>query len=158
MVFRTQFTDAANQILDESQKIVNKFNHPQWDREHILIALLDQQQGVAADILREIGADVPRIRDRVRQTLSGLPTLAGCNGAQTCQPLRVSRLLYEADVESKRLQDDYISPEHLLIALTSDPQDPVTHLLAEFGVTKDAVYQGLQKVRGDRRVAAPYSN
>ncbi len=158
MAFRNKFTNAAKQILAESQQTANKFNHSQQDREHILITLLDQQQGVAADILREIGADVSHIRDRARQTLDSLPILAGGNGTQMRQTLRVSRLLYEADVESKRLQDAYTGTEHLLIALTSDTRDPAVRLLAEFGVTKDAVYQALQKVRGDRRVTDPYSN
>ncbi len=150
-----EFTDAARQTLVESQQAVKRYNHSQWDAEHLLITLLDQQEGVIADILREIGADIPRIRDRARQTLDALPTLSGGNAAQIYQTPRLSRLLYAAKAESERLQDDYISAEHLLIALTSDPQDAAARLLADFGVTQEAVYQALQKVRGGHRVTDP---
>ena len=150
-----EFTDAARQTLVESQQAVKRFNHSQWDAEHVLITLLEQQEGVIADLLTEIGADVPRIRDRARQTLDALPTLSGGNAVPIYQTPRLSRLLYAAKAESERLQDDYISIEHLLIALTSDTQDPAARLLADFGVTQEAVYQALQKVRGDRRVTDP---
>ena len=150
-----EFTDAARQTLVESQQAVKRFNHSQWDAEHVLITLLEQQEGVIADLLTEIGADVPRIRDRARQTLDGLPTLSGGSAAPIYQTPRLSRLLYAAKAESERLQDDYISAEHLLIALTSDTQDPAARLLADLGVTQEAVYQALQKVRGDRRVTDP---
>ena len=150
-----EFTDAARQTLVESQQAVKRFNHSQWDAEHVLITLLEQQEGVIADLLTEIGADVPRIRDRTRQTLDSLPTLSGGSAAPIYQTPRLSRLLYAAKAESERLQDDYISAEHLLIALTSDTQDPAARLLADFGVTQEAVYQALQKVRGDRRVTDP---
>ena len=150
-----EFTDAARQTLVESQQAVKRFNHSQWDAEHVLITLLEQQEGVIADLLTEIGADVPRIRDRARQTLDRLPTLSGGSAAPIYQTPRLSRLLYAAKAESERLQDDYISAEHLLIALTSDTQDPAARLLADFGVTQEAVYQALQKVRGDRRVTDP---
>ena len=150
-----EFTDAARQTLVESQQAVKRFNHSQWDAEHVLITLLEQQEGVIADLLTEIGADVPRIRDRARQTLDALPTLSGGSSAPIYQTPRLSRLLYAAKAESERLQDDYISIEHLLIAITSDSQDPAARLLADFGVTQEAVYQALQKVRGDRRVTDP---
>ena len=150
-----EFTDAARQTLVESQQAVKRYNHSQWDAEHLLITLLDQQDGVIADLLAEIGADLPRIRDRARQTLDALPTLSGGSAAQIYQTPRLSRLLYAAKAESERLQDDYISAEHLLIALTSDPQDPAARLLADFGVTQEAVYQALQKVRGGHRVTDP---
>ena len=156
MVLRPdEFTDAARQTLVESQQAVKRFNHSQWDAEHVLLTLLDQQEGVIADLLTEIGADVPRIHDRARQTLDRLPTLSGGSAAPIYQTPRLSRLLYAAKAESERLQDDYISIEHLLIALTSDTQDPAARLLADLGVTQEAVYQALQKVRGDRRVTDP---
>ena len=118
------------------------------------MALLERQEGVAADVLREIGADAERMRHRLHDALERLPKTDG-KAAQIYQTPRVSRLLYAAKAESERLQDDYISAEHLLIALTQDAQDPAVRFLAEFGVTQEAVYQALQKVRGAHRVADP---
>ena len=155
MVLRPdEFTDAAREALHESQQIVQRYRHIQWDSEYVLMALLERQEGVAADVLREIGADATQMRRRLHDALERLPKTDG-KAAQIYQTPRVSRLLYAAKAESERLQDDYISAEHLLIALTQDAQDPAARFLAEFGVTQEAVYQALQKVRGARRVADP---
>ena len=155
MVLRPdEFTDAAREALHESQQIVQRYRHIQWDSEYVLMALLERQEGVAADVLREIGADATQMRRRLHDALERLPKTDG-KAAQIYQTPRVSRLLYAAKAESERLQDDYISAEHLLIALTQDAQDPAARFLAEFGVTQEAVYQALQKVRGAHRVADP---
>ena len=155
MVLRPdEFTDAAREALHESQQIVQRYRHIQWDSEYVLMALLERQEGVAADVLREIGADAPQMRRRLHDTLERLPKTDG-KAAQIYQTPRVSRLLYAAKAESERLQDDYISAEHLLIALTQDAQDPAARFLSEFGVTQEAVYQALQKVRGAHRVDDP---
>ena len=155
MVLRPdEFTDAARQVLHDSQQIVQRYRHAQWDAEHVLMALLEQQQGVPADILAEIGADVPQLRQRLHALLEQSPKTSQPSN-QIYQTPRVSRLLYSAKAESERLQDDYISAEHLLVALTQDAQDPAARLLTEHGITQEAVYQALQKVRGAHRVTDP---
>ena len=155
MVLRPdEFTDAARQVLHESQQIVQRYLHSQWDAEHVLMALLEQQQGVPADVLAEIGADIPELRQRLHAILEQAPKSSQPSN-QIYQTPRVGRLLYSAKAEAERLQDDYISAEHLLIALTQDAQDAAARLLAEHGITQEAVYQALQKVRGGHRVTDP---
>ena len=122
MVLRPdEFTDAARQVLHESQQIVQRYLHSQWDAEHVLMALLEQQQGVPADVLAEIGADIPELRQRLHAILEQAPKSSHPSN-QIYQTPRVGRLLYSAKAEAERLQDDYISAEHLLIALTQDAQ------------------------------------
>ena len=155
MVLRPdEFTDAARQVLHESQQIVQRYLHSQWDAEHVLMALLEQQQGVPADVLAEIGADIPELRQRLHAILEQAPKSSQPSN-QIYQTPRVGRLLHSAKAEAERLQDDYISAEHLLIALTQDAQDAAARLLAEHGITQEAVYQALQKVRGGHRVTDP---
>ena len=155
MVLRPdEFTDAARQVLHESQQIVQRYLHSQWDAEHVLMALLEQQQGAPADVLAEIGADIPELRQRLHALLEQAPKSSQPSN-QIYQTPRVGRLLYSAKAEAERLQDDYISAEHLLIALTQDAQDAAARLLAEHGITQEAVYQALQKVRGGHRVTDP---
>ena len=155
MVLRPdEFTNAARQVLHDSQQIVQRYRHAQWDAEHILMALLEQQQGVPADILAEVGADIEQLRRRLHAILEGAPKSAQPS-QQIYQTPRIGRLLYSAKAEAERLQDDYISAEHLLIALTQDGQDAAARLLAEHGVTQEAVYQALQKIRGAHRVTDP---
>ena len=148
------FTDAARQVLHDSQQIVQRYLHSQWDAEHVLMALLEQQQGVPADILAEVGADTQQLRQRLHAILEQSPK-SNQQSNQIYQTPRIGRLLYSAKAESERLQDNYISAEHLLIALTQDEQDPAARLLAEHGITQEAVYQALQKVRGGHRVTDP---
>ena len=155
MVLRPdEFTNAARQVLHDSQQIVQRYRHAQWDAEHILMALLEQQQGVPADVLAEVGADIEQLRRRLHALLEGAPKSAQPS-QQIYQTPRIGRLLYSAKAEAERLQDDYISAEHLLIALTQDGQDAAARLLAEHGVTQEAVYQALQKIRGAHRVTDP---
>ena len=155
MVLRPdEFTDAARQVLHESQQIVQRYRHTQWDAEHVLMALLEQQQGVPADVLAALDADLPQLRQRLHALLEQTPKTDRPSN-QIYQTPRIGRLLYSAKAESERLQDDYISAEHLLIALTQDAQDAAARLLAEYGITQEAVYQALQKVRGGHRVTDP---
>ena len=155
MVLRPdEFTDAARQVLHESQQIVQRYRHTQWDAEHVLMALLEQQQGVPADVLAALDADLPQLRQRLHALLEQTPKTDRPSN-QIYQTPCIGRLLYSAKAESERLQDDYISAEHLLIALTQDAQDAAARLLAEYGITQEAVYQALQKVRGGHRVTDP---
>ena len=149
-----EFTDAARQVLHDSQQIVGRYRHSQWDAEHVLMALLEQQHGVPADVLAEISADVPQLRQHLHALLERSPK-ASHPSQQIYQTPRIGRLLYSAKEEADRLQDDYISAEHLLVALTQDMQDAAARLLAEHGVTQEAVYQALQKIRGAHRVTDP---
>jgi len=155
MVLRPdEFTDAARQVLHDSQQIVQRYRHPQWDAEHVLMALLEQEQGVPADVLLEVGADTGEIRQRLHAILEQTPK-SNQQTNQIYQTPRIGRLLYSAKAEAERLQDDYISAEHLLVALTQDMQDPAALLLAEHSITQEAVYKALQKVRGSHRVSDP---
>ena len=155
MVLRPdEFTDAARQALHDSQQIVRRYRHTQWDAEHVLMALLEQPKGVVADTLAAIGADAEPLRQRLHALLERTPK-ANQPTNQIYQTPRASQLLYSAKAESERLQDDYISAEHLLIALTQDEQDPAARLLAAHGVTREAVYRALQSVRGAQRVTDP---
>ena len=155
MVLRPdEFTDAARQVLHASQQIVQRYRHTQWDAEHVLMALLEQQEGVPTNVLTELGADVPQLRSRLHALLEQAPK-ADQPSNQIYQTPRIGRLLYSAKAEAERLQDDYISAEHLLIAFTQDAHDVAARLLAEYGITQEAVYQALQKVRGGHRVTDP---
>ena len=155
MVLRPEeFTDAARQVLHDSQQIVQRYRHSQWDAEHVLMALLEQQDGVVADVLAAIGADAKQIMQPLHEAMERTPK-ANQQTNQIYQTPRASQLLYSAKSESERLQDDYISAEHLLIALTQNEQDPAARLLAAHGVTREAVYRALQSVRGAQRVTDP---
>ena len=155
MVFRPdKYTDSAKEAVQISQELVQRYRHTQWDSEHILMALLEQQQGVPLQILREMNVDIGSLTQRLRAMLDKVPKVT-YEQNQIFQTPRVKLLLERANAERERMKDDYISTEHLLVALTQEDQGDVAQVLDEFGVTTEKVYQALQKIRGGHRVTDP---
>ncbi len=138
-------------MLRESQEIVRRYRHPQWDAEHILIALLEQKEGVTLDLLAELGAPTDAIRASLHSVMDGVP-----RSAQTVTQIfmtpRAEATLSRAKAEADRLGDDFISAEHLLVALTHEEKGPVSAILKQYGVDTERVYKALHKVRGSHRV------
>jgi ATP-dependent Clp protease ATP-binding subunit ClpC len=152
MVFKPeQFTEQAQEVLAKSQEIVRRFRHSQWDSEHVLMAILEQEEGVPNEILRKVGVSVEAMRDRLRGMLEEAPKIAS-ESPQIFVTPRATRLLDTAKAEAERLNDDFIGTEHLLVALTLEDQGDVRRVLNESGVELESVYQALHKVRGSHRV------
>ena len=152
MVLRPDnFTELAQEVLRESQEMVRRYRHSQWDAEHILMALLDQNQGVPSDLLDELETPRNAIRARLHAILDSAPKLASESNQIFMTP-RAEGTLSRAKAESDRLGDEFISSEHILIALTQEEQGPAARVLKEYGVETEKVYQALQKVRGSHRV------
>jgi len=146
-----KFTEQAQEVLAASQELVHRYSHSQWDVEHILLALLEQEKGITQDILGDLGVDVEAVRKRIEATLNAFPNVA-YEGTQIYATPRVSRLLGNAAHEADRLKDEFIGVEHLLIAIVSEGKGEASTILAEFGVNQENVYQALQKIRGGHRV------
>ncbi len=151
VLHQNDFTEQAQDALRESQEMVRRYRHSQWDAEHILMALLEQERGTPADLLREIGVPVAAVRARLDDMMGQTPRAAvGSN--QIFMTPRAKATLDRAKAESDRLGDDFISVEHLLIALTHEEQGAAARVLKVFGVDTEKVYRALQKVRGSQRV------
>ncbi|MFW6150269.1 MAG: ATP-dependent Clp protease ATP-binding subunit [Chloroflexota bacterium] len=146
-----KFTESAQEVLSNSQELVRRFRHNQWDVEHVLLALLEQEKGITLDILREIGVDVDRLRRRVEDVLESYAKLS-YEDAQIYATPRIARLLEHARQEADRLKDEYISTEHLLIGVAVEGRGDSQRMLAEFGVNQEKIYQALLKTRGGHRV------
>jgi ATP-dependent Clp protease ATP-binding subunit ClpC len=146
-----KFTEQAQEALSASQELVRRYRHGQWDVEHILLALLEQEKGLAQDVLRELGVDVEAVKGRVEATLRSSPKVA-YEGTQIYATPRISRLLENARQEADRLKDEFIGVEHLLIAIAAEDRGEATSILKDFGVTQEAIYRALQDIRGTHRV------
>ncbi|MBA7662132.1 ATP-dependent Clp protease ATP-binding subunit ClpC [subsurface metagenome] len=131
-----------------------QLRHIQWDVEHILLALLQQERGLVGDILRELGVDVDRVKQAVEIVLEEFPRLAyETQQTYQIQPTpRTIQLFNTADAEASRLKDEFIGTEHLLIAITSEEKGDAARILKSFGVDQEKVFQALQKIRGGHRV------
>ena len=152
MTLRSEdFTEQAQQALQDSQELVRNYRHSQWDVEHILMAMLNQDNGIPARILDHLGISINAVKARLEQFLDASPKLANAGGQIYTTP-RIQRLLDTAREESRRLKDDFISVEHLYIAAIREPQGDSARLVQEFGIDQEKVYQALTSVRGAHRV------
>ncbi|TCC08407.1 ATP-dependent chaperone ClpB [Kribbella soli] len=152
-----RLTQKSQEALHDAQTKALRFGHSQIDGEHLLLALLEQPDGLAPRLLAQAGADPDGLRDRLEQELSRRPKVSG-PGAEPGQVLitqRLSRLLDAADREAKRLKDEYVSIEHLVIALLDEGRQSTSgRLLAEQGLTRDGFLSALTAVRGNQRVTS----
>ena len=155
MVLRPEkFTEQAQQVLAESQDLVRRYRHSQWDVEHILLALLELEQGLPQDILGNLEVSVDEVKQRLRQGLESSPKVSYETTEIYATP-RSARLLDNARAEAERLKDEFIGTEHLLIAATVEGEGDAARILKDFGVDQEKVYQALMQIRGTHRVTDP---
>ena len=146
-----RFTEQAQEAIATSQQLVGEFHHNQWDVEHILLALLMQERGLVGEILRDLGVDVEQVKRGVEAALEKIPKVSYETGQIYATP-RINALLTAAEAESKRLQDELIATEHLLIAIAGEEKGEAAEILREHGIDREKVYAALQKLRGGHRV------
>jgi ATP-dependent Clp protease ATP-binding subunit ClpC len=149
-----RFTEQAQEIIAASQELVRQYRHNQWDVEHVLLALLGKEDSVVADILRELGVNIEQVRQRVEQVLQRSPKMA-YEGAQIYATPRIASMFQSASNEADRLKDEFISTEHLLIAIAGEQQGEAARILKEFGIDQEKIYRALQDIRGGQRVTDP---
>ncbi len=147
----SHFTEKAQQALAGSQKLAARMNNQQIEPEHLLLALLDQEKGLAAAILNKAGVSLDAITVKAQREVEQLPRVTGDAQQQTAQ--RLIKLIDSAEREAKSLKDEYVSVEHLLLALAGDTGS-AGQTLKQFGVARDRLLKALQEVRGSQRVTS----
>ena len=155
MVLRPdQFTEQAQEVLHNSQELVRRYSHSQWDVEHILLALFELENGIPGEILAEIGVQVDALKAQLDRALEAAPKVAN-SATQIYATPRAARLLEDAKNEAERLKDDFIGAEHLFIAAVMQSQGDAAQVLKEYGIDQEKVYQALMEIRGSHRVDDP---
>src|SRR4051812_18697710 len=151
-----RFTQKAQEAISGAQTKALRYGHQQVDVEHLLALLLEQEGGLATSILNRADINAESLRQRVEQELERMPKVSGPGGGTPDQVYitgRLNQLLAQADDEAKRLKDDYISIEHILLAMTED-RGATGRILKEFGATRDRLARALQEIRGNQRVTS----
>jgi ATP-dependent Clp protease ATP-binding subunit ClpB len=147
---RNSYTVKAAAALQASFEDANRRGNPEVQPTHLLAALLAQEEGLAPRLLGKVGVPLARVQEEVGAALERLPSARG--GAEP-QPSREFRQVLEAAVAlAPQFQDDYVSVEHLLLAVTALPGSTAGQILARFGVTRDALLAAIREVRGSHRV------
>ena len=155
MVLRPEkFTEQAQQVLASSQEIVQRYQHSQWDVEHLLLALLELEHGLPVDILDNLGVSAESVTSSLRDALERSPKIAHEDNQIYATP-RAARLLDNARAESERMKDEFIGTEHLLIGATMEREGEAAQILKEHGIDQENVYRALMQVRGTHRVTDP---
>ncbi|HLB48717.1 MAG TPA: Clp protease N-terminal domain-containing protein, partial [Anaerolineales bacterium] len=152
-----RFTERAQDAAARAYEILQRYSHNQVDTEHILLALLEQPDGVIPQILEKLSVDVELIKRRLDDVLRASPKVAiyGGGTGQVFITPRVKRIIDLANEEANRLKDEYISTEHIFLAILSERNTAVARILAEAGVTKERVHDAVKDIRGGQRVTDP---
>jgi ATP-dependent Clp protease ATP-binding subunit ClpB len=152
-----RLTQKSQEALQDAQTKALRFGHTEVDGEHLLLALLDQPEGLTPRLLAAAGADPDRLKADLEAELARRPKVTGpgASPGQVFITQRLSRLLDNAEQQAKRLKDDYVSVEHLVVALLDEGSATTAgRLLAQHGVTRDAFLQALTSIRGNQRVTS----
>ena len=140
-----RFTIKSQEALAAAQKLAAAKRNPQVDPLHLLVSLLEQEGGIVVPVLRRANADPEAVRRRANEQLDALPTVTGDATQAPALDQRMIETLNRADEEARGFGDEYVSTEHLLLALASDPQIDV-------GASRDVLADAVQGVRGPHRV------
>ena len=153
----SHLTQKSQEALHDAQTKALRFGHTEVDVEHLLLALLDQAEGIVPRLLSQAGADPDRLRTALEAELARRPKVSGpgVNPGQISITQRLARLLDTAEQESRRLKDEYVSVEHLIIAMLAEGSATAAgRLLTQEGLTRDGFLQALTKIRGNQRVTS----
>ena len=148
-----KFTVKAQEAVQRANELAGEHGNPELAPLHLLAALVEDKEGIVAPVLEKIGIGPQAVLSDLYKEIEKLPKVSGSAGAQ--QPSmssQVNQLLEKAFKEADVFKDEYVSTEHMLLALTDLKRDPVQELLARYGATHDAILKALTAVRGSRRI------
>lgn len=154
-----RFTERAQDAAARAYEILQRYGHNQVDTEHILLALLEQQDGVIPQILERLSVDVSIVRTRIDEVLRRSPRTAAIYGAggqnQVFITPRVKRVIDLSNEEANRLKDDYISTEHMFLAILNERNTATAKILADYNIARERVMDIIKDIRGGQRVTDP---
>ena len=152
-----RFTERAQEAAQRAAEIIQRYGHNQIDTEHILLALIEQPEGVITQLLEIMNVDGEMLTERLDYILRTSPkaNIFGGGAGQIFITPRVKRIIDLANEEANRLKDEYISTEHIFLAILSERSTPAARLMEGAGVTKERVLEAVNQLRGGQRVTDP---
>src|SRR4249920_1693163 len=148
-----KYTEKAQEAIAAAQRIAEQSSHAQIEPEHLLVALVEQREGVVPELLRKMNADPSGVARAARELLGKMPQAYG--GSQPGLSPRLKLVADLAEAEAQRLKDEYVSTEHLLVAIASETgRSPSAKLLTDRGITGDKIFNALTSIRGSQRVTS----
>ena len=148
-----KYTQKSREALSSAQQIAMEKSHQELNGKHLLAALLDQENGFVPRICRDAGADPAVLGQEVSALLERQPSVHGSEG-QIYASQALARVLARAEKEAKTIKDEYVSVEHILLALQADGEAELKNVLAGNGLSRDAILMALRRLRGAQRVSS----
>jgi len=145
-----KFTIKAQEAVQTAESLAHRYNHSSLDTDHMLLALMEQRDGVIPPLFAALGVQSAGLRSDLENQLAKKPKVYGDSSQAHLSP-QANKVLHNAEMEASNLKDEYISTEHLLLALL-DIQSDTRELLKGHGVQKSAVLDALRRIRGNQRV------
>ncbi|HEV2984724.1 MAG TPA: ATP-dependent chaperone ClpB [Vicinamibacterales bacterium] len=146
-----KYTEKAREAVAGAIELARQQNNPQLEPEHLLVALVEQREGIIPDLLRKMNADPGQVARAGRELVAKIPSAYG--GSEPGLSPRLNKVATAAEAEASRMKDDFVSTEHLFIAIADEGgRSPAAQLLKQQGVARDTVLQALASVRGSQRV------
>ena len=145
-----KFTVKSQEAIENAQSLATEYSHTQIEPEHLLLALITQEEGLTRNIFAKLEANPDLIEARVREVLAAMPKVSGQDQAYLSRGL--SSVLNDAQKEAARLKDEYVTVEHLLIAISTEKSSRAADILNAFGINRDAIYRVMQELRGRQTV------
>jgi ATP-dependent Clp protease ATP-binding subunit ClpB len=149
-----RYTQKAQEAVLAAQDLAEEYSHSQIEAEHLLLALLQQSDGVVPQVVGRLGGNPALLAAAVERELSNKPQVYGA-AAKVGLSRTLADLLKQAEKMAREMRDEYVSTEHLLLALV-DGRSPLSSFLAGYGITRDAILQTLAQVRGSQRVTSQH--
>ncbi len=152
-----RFTERAQEAATRAAEIIQRYGHNQVDTEHILLALLDQEQSVVGQLCAILHVDTNVLNDRLDKILKSTPkaNIFGGSSGQVFITPRVKMVIDRANDEANRLSDEYISTEHIFLAITSEKNTQLARLLEELDITHTRVLDAIRELRGGQKISDP---
>jgi ATP-dependent Clp protease ATP-binding subunit ClpB len=145
-----KFTIKSQEAAQNAQEIASSYGNQSIEPEHLLAALIQDSQGIVIPILQKLGTNVNYIKIKVNEVIEKLPKIQGTSQQHISGELQ--KIFEQAQKEAENLKDEFVSTEHLLLALLDQKQNAATKLLIDQGITKESVLKALKDVRGSQRV------
>ena len=146
-----KFTIKAQESLQEAQKLGEELGNQEVEPEHLLTNLVVQEAGVVPPLLRKLGSNLNLLQDRIKERLDKFPKISGAGSGSYVSP-RLKAVLDQSQKEAEQFKDEFVSTEHLLLAMLSTKNIEVGRILQSVGVTYDTALKALMELRGNQRI------
>jgi len=150
-----KFTIKSQGLIQDAQALAAKHHNQQIEPEHLLSAMLSETNGIAGSMLRKLGASPGEIAREVNAALTRLPGVSGTGTGEVYISPRSKEILEQAFAQATKMKDEYVSIEHIFLAIAEEKTGEAAKILSRAGVTRDSILQVLKEIRGEQRITDP---